>query len=135
MRRILLLALIALPMMLVLDFLWVGIIANGFYHTQLGALYSSTVVWPAILIFYPLYVLGLAYFVVSPALKARSLSLAALSGAFFGLVAIGTYDLTNLAIVPNWSLLLTIVDMTWGTFEAALVCAATYLIATKLLKW
>ena len=36
------------------------------------------------------------------------------TGLVFGLVAYGTYNLTNMATVKNWSVNVVIVDMIWG---------------------
>ena len=45
-------------------------------------------------------------------------------GALFGFFAYATYDLTNLAVIKNWSLSLTVLDMVWGTVLSGLATAA-----------
>ena len=107
--------LIALPIGLLVDLLWIGVVANRFYRSELGELFAPQVNWTAALIFYVVYIAGLVFFVLSPAIAKQSLLYAVLAGAFFGLIAYATYDLTNLATVRNWPLLMS------GT---------TYLIAT-----
>jgi uncharacterized membrane protein len=57
---------------------------------------------------------------------------ALLFGAFFGLVTYATYDLTNLATTKDWPLLVTVVDLIWGTVLAASISVITYLIAQKI---
>ncbi len=134
MNRTFLLSLIALPIMLVLDLFWIGVVANGFYRTELGALYAPTVVWQAAMLFYLIYAAGLTYFVIAPAVRAHSFVRAIFGAAFFALVAYGTYDLTSLAITTNWPFILTIVDMSWGIAAGMIVSGSTYLIATKVFK-
>lgn len=130
----LVLASIALPILFVIDLLWIGVIGNGFYKAQLGSLMRPDIVWPAAIVFYLLYILALAYFVLTPAVAGQTGVLkVALVGAFFGLVAYATYDLTNLATLRDWPLTLTIVDLAWGAFMTGLVSAATYLIAVRFL--
>jgi uncharacterized membrane protein len=112
---------ITLICFLILDAIWLGLIAQPFYQAQIGFLLAKNPNWLAAGVFYLLYVAGLVFFVVEPALRAGSApGRAALRGAFFGLVAYATYDLTNLATVDRWPLLLTAVDMTWGAALGAL---------------
>jgi uncharacterized membrane protein len=134
MRNVLLLSIIALPIMLVLDLTWTGVVAYQFYVTELGALYSPTLVLPAIILFYIIYILGLSYFVISPGVKSHSLRRTVLNAAFFALVAYGTYDLTSLGITTGWPVLLTTVDMSWGVFCAIVTATLTYLLATRVFK-
>ena len=112
---------IVLFVFLVMDAIWLGLIAQPFYQAQIGFLLAKKANWAAAGVFYLLYVAGLVCFVVEPALRTRATpGRAALRGAFFGLVAYATYDLTNLATVDRWPLLLTAVDMTWGAALGAL---------------
>jgi len=125
--------LIALPVFFAIDMLWIGVVARGFYARELGALMTSNVNWVAAICFYLLFIAGLIFFVVSPSLENQSLTRALLAGAFFGLVTYATYDLTNLATLRDWPLLMTFVDLAWGTFLGGTVSAATYLLAAKYL--
>ena len=116
---------ITLICFLILDAIWLGLIAQPFYQAQIGFLLAKNPNWLAAGAFYLLYVAGLVFFVVEPALRTGSApGRAALRGAFFGLVAYATYDLTNLATVDRWPILLTAVDMTWGTALGALTTLA-----------
>jgi len=113
--------LVTLFAFLALDALWLGLIAQPFYQAQIGFLMAENPNWLAAGAFYLLYVAGLVFFVVGPALRAgTSPARAALRGAFFGLVAYATYDLTNLATLDRWPLLVTVVDLAWGTLLGAL---------------
>lgn len=114
--------------MAVLDGLWLGVIARNFYRQNLGNLMASPPRWAAAVIFYALYAVGVWYFVVQPGVLKADVGWAAARGAFFGLIAYATYDLTNLATLKDWSLKVTLVDVTWGTVMTAAVAAvATWL--------
>ncbi len=123
--------LIALPVFLAIDMLWLGFIAKDFYRKQIGFLMKSDInIWAAA-IFYALFVLALVVFVISPAVEKSSFVTALLLGAFFGLVSYATYDLTNLATLKDWPLLVTVVDLAWGAFIGASVSVITYFIYIK----
>ena len=122
-------ALFALPFIVLLDLLWLGVIMKDFYRAQIGHLMSGTIVWPAAILFYFIYAFGIAYFVVSPALAGQTLTKAVLVGALFGLICYAVYDLTNMATLKDWPVLVTILDMLWGAFITAIASGAAYLLA------
>jgi uncharacterized membrane protein len=123
---------IALVIFLGMDAIWLTLIAKNFYAKQIGFLMSKTPNLIAALIFYLIFIAGLVIFVITPALDKKMWINALLMGAFFGLVTYATYDLTNLATVKNWPLIVTIYDLVWGMFVSASVSLVTYLIVTKL---
>lgn len=123
---------IALFVFFAIDMLWLGLIAKNFYANQIGFLMKTDVNWLAAILFYLLFIIGLVIFVIMPALTDRSWTKAILLGALFGLITYATYDLTNLATLKDWPLLVTIVDLTWGTFLGASVSIITYQIAMAL---
>lgn len=120
--------LLTIPAFFLIDMLWLGLIANKFYQSQLGHLLGP-VNWPAAIIFYLLYIVGIIIFAVHPALIAGSFGKAVLYGALFGFFAYATYDFTNLATVKDWPLLVTFVDILWGTVLTSSVAAASYWLA------
>lgn len=124
--------LIALPVFLAIDMLWLSIIAKNFYAKQIGALMKADINWVAAIAFYLIFIVGLIVFVITPAIEKNSWMHAILFGALFGLVCYATYDLTSLAVTKNWPLLVTIVDLIWGAVLAALVSTITYIIARKI---
>ncbi len=124
--------LITLPVFFVIDMIWLGWVAKNFYAKQIGFLLKPEVNWVAAVSFYLLFIVGLVLFVVTPALEKDSLMHAILFGALFGLITYATYDLTNLATVKDWPLLVTIVDLAWGMFLSASVSSVAYIIASKL---
>lgn len=123
---------IALPLFLVLDGLWLGLVARDFYRKQIGSLMKDDVNWIAVAVFYLLYVGALTFFVLEPAMEKRSLQHAAFAGALFGLVCYATYDLTNLAVAKDWNVTVTAVDMLWGAVVTGMVSASTFLLMEKL---
>jgi uncharacterized membrane protein len=115
----------------ILDGIWLAVIAKPFYAKHLGFIMTKNPVWSAAILFYILYAIGVAYFVVAPAV-AGSIPWwhVILRGALFGLVAYATYDLTNQATVANWPVIVTVIDLAWG----AVITAVTSLVAYLVLK-
>ena len=123
---------IALPIFFAVDMVWLGIAAKNFYAKHIGFLMKANVNWAAAILFYLLFIAGLVVFVVTPAIEKGSWVRAILFGALFGLITYATYDLTNLATLKDWPLVVTVVDLIWGTVLAAFVSVATYAVATKI---
>jgi len=124
--------LITLPVFLAIDLVWLSLIARKFYAQYLGYLMKTNVNFVAAGLFYLLFVVGLVVFSVLPALEKNSWTQALLLGALLGLVSYATYDLTNLATIKDWPLVVTIVDMVWGTVLGASVSLVSYYIVTKI---
>lgn len=124
--------LISLPVFVLIDMVWLGILAKNFYREQIGFLMKNNFNLWAALAFYLLFLAGLVFFVVNPAVEKKSWEFALLAGAFFGLVSYATYDLTNLATVKNWPILVTAVDLVWGAVLGGLVSLVTYLVFHKI---
>jgi uncharacterized membrane protein len=103
---------------LLVDAVWLALIAPRFYQSQIGTLMAKQPRWAAAGVFYLLFVAGLVVFCVSPGVRQGSLGSAAVRGALFGLVTYGTYALTNLAVLEGWPTLVAIVDMAWGVLLA-----------------
>ncbi len=127
MNTLKLLALFGLTLVtfLVLDALWLGVIARKLYSSQIGHLLAPNVRWGAAVLFYLLYITGLLVLVVLPRSGAPVLHVALL-GALFGLVAYATYDLTNLATLSGWPVSVTLADLAWGAVVTGLVAAASH---------
>lgn len=123
--------LIALPVFFTIDMIWLGLVAKNFYQNQIGFLMTQNINWVAAIIFYLIFIAGLVLFVITSAVEKESWSHALLFGAIFGFVTYATYDLTNLATIKDWPLLVTIVDLAWGMTLGALVSFTTYSIFTK----
>lgn len=115
-----------------LDFLWLGVVARGFYASQLGSLMRDDVNLLAAGGFYLAYVGGIVFFAVAPALSEGAWGRAAINGALLGLLAYGTYDMTNIATLKNWPTVMSVVDMGWGTLLTGVSALAGYLLARAL---
>jgi len=113
------------------DMLWLGVISRAFYQKHLGFLMAPQVNWFAALVFYFLFIAGVLVFVVLPGIKEDVLATTLIKAAFFGLITYATYDLTNLATVKNWPLVITIVDLIWGMVLTTIVSLAGLFIG----KW
>lgn len=124
---------IALPLFFIIDLVWVGVVALPFYKTHIGFLLRPDLNWAAAISFYLLFVVGLVLFVIAPAVEKGSWMQALMFGALFGLVTYAAYDLTNLATLKDWPLVVTMVDLAWGAFVAGSVSVLTYVIASRIL--
>lgn len=124
---------VALLIFLALDLVWLGVVAKNLYRQQLGHLLSQDVNWPAAVLFYLVFIAGVVFFVVRPALESGDGMRALTHGALFGFVAYATYDLTNQATMRDWPPLVTVVDLAWGTVLTAAVAYLTWQVSTRVL--
>ncbi len=122
---------ITLIAFLAIDSLWLGLVAPSFYRSQIGHLMRDSPNFLAAGLFYLLFVYGMVFFAVEPGVRGHSLWQAALRGALFGLVTYATYDLTNHATLTDWPVLMTVVDMAWGTFLSAAVTLVSVWAGTR----
>lgn len=121
---------IALPLFIALDLLWVGYVANRLYNQHINHL-QGPVNWMATGIFYGIFMLGLTYFALYPAVMRGTLYTALILGALFGLFTYATYNLTNMATLRGWTWPMTVVNILWGVALGAMVAGATYWIYTS----
>ncbi|NIM90707.1 MAG: DUF2177 family protein [Candidatus Aminicenantes bacterium] len=133
-RQMILLYLITLVVFFVIDMIWLGVVAKGFYRRHLGSFMSPKVNWISAMLFYLLFIVGLLVFVIRPALAAGVPLNALFYGALLGLISYATYDLTNLATLKDWPLIVTVVDLIWGTVLGGVVSYVSALIGRALLK-
>ena len=115
-----------------IDFLWLRFVALAFYKAEIEQLLLDKPRLAAAALFYVVCAIGILILAVQPALEASSWQKAVFLGAVFGLCAYGTYDLTNLATLRDWSLRLSIVDMAWGTVLVSLTALAGFIVARLL---
>ena len=123
---------IALSIFFAIDMVWLGVISKNFYREQIGFLMKNNINWTAAILFYLLFIAGIVLFVIAPSIEKHSWVHALAFGALFGLVSYATYDLTNLATLKDWPVLITIVDLIWGATLTALVSVASYFVAKKI---
>lgn len=124
--------LVSLMAMVVVDLVWLGVVARGFYAAQLGDLLRPQPGLLAAAAFYAVYALGLAYFAVQPGLRGGGWISALGHGALLGFVAYSTYDLSNLATLRGWPVALVLVDIAWGTALSGVVAAISCAIVGRL---
>ena len=114
-----------------IDMVWLGFIAKDLYRKYLGNFLSDNVNWTAAIIFYLLFISGIFYFSILPAIEKNSLINAVISGVLFGIFTYATYDLTNLATLKDWPLRIVFIDILWGAILTGLVSTAGFFIV----KW
>ncbi|MCM2458144.1 DUF2177 family protein [Rhizobium sp. CG4] len=115
-----------------LDFIWLSTMTRTFYRSRIGSLLLEQPNLTAAGIFYLFYVAGIVYFGVWPALTSGNWTTALISGALLGMLAYGTYDMTNLSTLKGWSVSMTVVDIIWGTFLTGIASLSGYLVTTAL---
>jgi len=115
---------ISVPVFFIIDMLWLGFVARSFYQTRLGHLLGD-VNWPAAIIFYLVFLVGLTIFAIYPGATVGKVTTALVWGALFGFFTYATYDLTNLATLKDWPLSVVVVDIVWGTVLGASVAGLT----------
>lgn len=116
---------------LLIDFIWLKYIALSFYRSNIGHLMTDKPNLVVAGLFYLVYVVGVVILAVNPALEKQSWTLAMLYGGLLGLVAYGTYDITNLATLKNFPPIVAIVDMIWGTVLTASVATISYFVTVS----
>ena len=121
----------AIIVFFIIDFIWIGKVASGFYNEQIGHLRGKKVNIPAAVIFYLIYIAGIMVFAVKPALAAEAIQPALIYGALFGFFCYATYDFTNYATLRDWPLKMVLVDVIWGVFLTASVATAAAWAALK----
>ena len=124
--------LVAGGIMGIIDVLWLSVVANRFYKSQLGPMLLEKPNMISAIIFYVIFVVGVVVFAVLPAVQAGDWKVALGLGALLGLVTYATYDLTNHATLKGFPLTVVVVDIIWGVVLTATVATLTYLVATRV---
>lgn len=118
---------------LVIDLLWLSQIAKSFYASRLGDLLLEQPNVGIAVGFYLMYVLGILIFAVIPALKSDEMQTALIYGCLFGFFAYATYDLTNLATLKGWPVMVAVVDIAWGTAVTGVSAVSGFLLTRTFL--
>jgi len=124
---------LSVPVFFIIDLVWLGVVAKGFYQKNLKYILSPNVNWTAAIIFYLIYIAGILIFAVLPGVAKDSVRHAALWGALFGFFTYATYDLTNLALLKDWPLNIVVVDILWGVVLCTVVATLSFYIARWLM--
>ncbi len=129
MNRYVVLYLATLIVLVPIDFLFLGLVAKGFFASQVGDMLGEIRLAPAIL-FYLLYIAGILVFVSSS--PAATPSSALLHGALFGFFCYMTFELTSLSLLKHWTWAVVLLDVSWGTFVTAVSSTLGLMIANWL---
>lgn len=117
-----------------IDAVWLSLVANKFYKSQIGELLLDKPNMIAAVLFYIIFLIGLVVFVINPSLAANSWVTALGLGALFGFVTYATYDLTNLATIKGIPVKMVVVDLIWGTVLSSSVALGVFFFITKVLQ-
>jgi len=117
---------------MVIDLVWLGLVAKKLYNKYLGYIMAKNINWAAAIIFYVIFIIGLLIFVINPALANESIKYLIFYAMAYGFVTYATYDLTNLATLKDWPIEITIIDLIWGTSLSTLTAYFSYLIINRL---
>jgi uncharacterized membrane protein len=128
-NRYAVLYLATLIVLLPIDFLFLGIVAKGFFAAQVGDMLGDIRPVPAVL-FYLLYVAGVLIFVSGPPTATWQSTL--LYGALFGFFCYATFELTALSLLKHWTWPVVLLDVSWGSLVTAVSSTAGLLIANWL---
>ena len=114
-----------------IDAVWLSFAANRLYRPQIGPLMLEKFSVPPAALFYLIYIGGIVFFAIAPALASGRWTAALVRGALLGFVAYATYDLTNQATLKGWSSTVTVADLCWGTFVTGAAASVGFLA----LRW
>lgn len=117
---------------IIVDLLWLGVIAKNIYSKYLGEFLSDSINWTSAIIFYLIFVAGISIFVIYPAVEKESIMRALVFGAIFGVVTYATYDLTNLATLKGWPIQIVVIDIIWGAILSTIVSISGFFIVKYL---
>lgn len=128
--------LLLLPVLFVLDFLWLGVLMSGFYKKELGPFLRLSgdalkpIPWAAIVVYLAIP-LGVVLFALPRVSRENLLASSLFWGFLYGVVLYAVYDMTNYSLLKGWPLKVSLVDICWG---GLLNASATY-AAALLDRW
>lgn len=126
--------LVSFVVFLVIELIWLMAIAKDFYQKEIGYILSPKPNLISTGVFAFMFVLGMVFFVISPALEKNSWSYALLVGMLYGIITYATYTLTNLSTLEGWPLKVALVDLFWGTTLGGLVSTISFFILSFWIK-
>ena len=117
-----------------LDIVWLSLAGTWLYRPLLGPILRPDFDPVAAVLFYLIYVAGIVVFVIAPSLPQAGWRRVAVRGAFFGVVAYGSYDLTNQATLVHWPVIVTIPDLCWGAFLTATAATLAHAAVVRIAR-
>lgn len=134
MKNIVLTYILSLLSFLLVDIVWLTKIAPRLYRSHIGHLMADKAMLLPALLFYLIFITGLVVFVILPSLSEGSLASLISKAALFGLVTYATFDLTNQAVLKNWPLSITLIDIAWGMFITTTSSIIVFIIAKNYIN-
>jgi uncharacterized membrane protein len=125
-------AAITLVIFVAIDAVWLTTMADRLYRPALGDMLATEFRPVTAIVFYIVYAIGLTYLAVRPGLVSGSIRVSGIHGAVLGFTAYATYDLTNQATLRNWSTVLTLSDLIWGTLLSAVAAMAGHALTRRI---
>ena len=120
--------------MVLLDFIWLGTIAQPMYQRGIGHLMAAQPNLGFAALFYLVYTLGLVMFTLAPYATKQGLRKTAPKAGLFGFFVYSSYDLTNLALLKDWPLSLALVDIAWGILISFISASVGKLVLDRFTK-
>lgn len=122
----------ALVIFLAMDFVWLGYVARNFYWSRMDSLLLDQPRMGVAAVFYLVWVAGLVWFALVPAMGTGLLSTALVNGALFGLFTYLTYNGTNLAVLKGYDPVIAVTDTSWGMVVGAVSSGLAFVIVRAL---
>ena len=114
--------------MFVIDLIWLSVVAKSIYQQGIGHLMAAE---PNLIyagLFYLVYVLGLLWFAIKPNRALPGIKRVFVAGATVGFLVYASYDLTNLSLLKDWPLGLSLMDITWGILLSGIAASVGKMI-------
>ena len=117
--------------MFVVDLVWLSVIAKPIYQQGIGHLMAAK---PNLIyagLFYLVYALGLLWFAIKPNSALLGIKRVFMAGATVGFLVYTSYDLTNLSLLKDWPLGLSLMDISWGTLLSGITASVGKMIIDR----
>lgn len=112
-----------------LDMVWIMLVANPLYQSQIGGLLAPKANLPGAVLFYVVFVAGMVHYGVRPNHPGATVRQRITGAALFGFFTYATWALTGLAVLKDFTALVAVTDILWGAAACSLV---TWMTATVL---
>lgn len=119
---------------IIIELLWLIVLAKDLYEKELGYIMKAKPNLIPAAIFGLIFVGGLVFFVVDPAIEQNNWTYALIAGIFYGLITYATYTLTNLANLEDWPLKVSLIDLLWGMVLGGSASTISFFILNRFIK-
>lgn len=124
--------LVSLVTLVLLDYLWLGIIMRSWYVDAFGSLMRASIGYGYAGVFYILYAVGIVYFCIIPGFQAGAVGVVFMRGVFLGGLCYMTYDLTNAATLQDFPVSIIVPDILWGAAVTGVVAVVGHVVMSSL---